>query len=181
MDRRLLTLALACWPARGLLAREDGPRPRHKISAGKLFDALSARFPARFRFAGLLELQVSASRLLLLSARNKLGAALLTQVSGLQLPGEMEIAFAVRYEAADRSIRAHDPEILEVRWPGLPPEAIESLRSVLPAIGRHVGEVVLHKFSPGEFALADTMGLEPEAIRVVDDGLVIFFGARRGR
>ena len=67
MHRRLLlTAALACCPASRVLAQADAPRPRHKVSAGELHKALSSRFPVRFDFGGLLDLQVSAARLLLL-------------------------------------------------------------------------------------------------------------------
>ena len=178
MDRRLLLAALACWPASRALAQEDEPRPRHQISAGELHEALSAKFPLRARLGNLLELEVSAPRLHLLPARNRLGAALALRVGGLQVPrldaGELDVVFALRYEAGDQTVRGHHPEILDVRWPGLPPELLQALRSLLPAMARDaMGEVVLHQFSPRELALPDTMGFEPEAVTVVDDGLVI--------
>ncbi|HSW20205.1 MAG TPA: DUF1439 domain-containing protein [Ramlibacter sp.] len=186
MDRRLLLTALAGWPAGRLLAQDEGPRPRHRIPAAELHEALSARFPVRFGFAGLLELQVSAPRLLLLPARNRLGASLVAQVSGAQLQrmhaGEVDVVFALRYVAADQTVRAHQLEILDLRWPGLPPETAQALQAVLPALARDaVGEIVLHRFSPRELALADTMGFEPQQITVVDDGLVISFGPKQKR
>lgn len=186
MHRRLLLTALACWPAVPLLAADEAPRPRHKISAGQLHDALSARFPVRFGLAGLLALQVSAPRLHLLPARNRLGAGLVAEVDGLQLgqasTGELDVAFALRYEAADRSVRAHGLEILDLRWPGLPPETLRTLQALLPAMAREaVGEVVLQRLTPRELALADTMGLQPQEFQVVDDGLLILFGPQPGR
>lgn len=185
MDRRLLLAALACWPAAALPAQHEAPRPRHKVSAGELYKVLSARFPLRLGFGGILELQVSAPRLLLLPSRNRLGAALQAQASGPSLQalpaGEVELVFALRYEPGDRSIRAYRPEILDVLWPGAPPETLQALQSVMPAMARHVGELVLHRFTPRELALPDTMGFEPEEITVVDDGLVVFFGPKRSR
>jgi hypothetical protein len=185
MDRRLVITALACWPLGGLRAEEEAPRPRHKISAGQLYEALSARFPLRFGFGGLLQLQVSAQRLLLLPARNQLGAALLAQVSGPQVPqsqaGELELVFALRYEAADQTIRAHGPQVLDLRWPGLPPDTLQAVQALLPAMGNRIGEVVLHRFTPRELIVADTMGFEPETITVADDGLVILFGPKPRR
>lgn len=186
MDRRLLIAALACWPIGRALAQEDGPRPRHKVSAAQLHEALSARFPLRLGAAGLLELQVSAPQLHLLPARNLLGAALRIEISGPRLPqvraGEVDIAFALRYEASDRTVRGHQLELLDMRWPGLPPATLQALQRLLPAMFRDaVGEVVLHRFAPRELALADTMGFEPEQITVVDDGLVILFGPKPRR
>lgn len=180
MHRRLaLFAALAAWPAARLFAGEAPPRPRHKISAGTLFEALSKRFPVRLGLAGLLDVQVSAPRLLLLPARNRIGAALLAQLSGAQLRasqgGEMDVVFALRYEPSDRTLRAHGAEVLDVRWPGLPAEGMQALRSVLPSMTRQLGEIVLHQLSPGDLALPDTMGFEPGEIEVADDGVVIFF------
>ena len=100
MHRRLILSALASWPAASLLAQEGAPRPRHKIGAAQLHEALSGRFPVRFMLAGLLEVAISAPRLLLLSARDKLGAGLVVQVGGMQLqpmpPGEIDVVFALR-------------------------------------------------------------------------------------
>lgn len=184
MNRRLMMAALACSPTAPLSAQDETSRPRHKISAGELHEALSARFPVRFGVPGLVELQVSAPRLLLLSTRNQLGATLLAQVGGRELQqihaGEVDVVFAVRYAASDQTLRAHHPEILGLRWPGLPPETRQTLQRLLPALAREaVGELVLHKFSSRELALADTMGFEPETIAVLDDGLLIVFGPKR--
>lgn len=185
MDRRLALLALACWPVARLRAQEDAPRPRHKVSAAALYDALSARFPVRFGFGTLLQAEISAPRLLLLPARNQLGAALRAEFSGLQLPqvqaGEMDLVFALRYEGRDRTLRARNPRILEVRWPGVPPESAQALQEVLPAMTRQMGDVVLHRFSDRELALADTMGFEPREIQVLDDGLLVLFGPKAPR
>lgn len=183
MHRRTILGALAAWPAQRLFARDASPRPRHKISAAQLHKALSARFPVRVGFAGLLELQVDASRLLLLPQRNRLGAALHAQLGGVQLPrpqaGELDLVFALRYEGTDQSIRAHQPEIIDMRWPGVPADTTQALQGLMPALARHIGEVVLHKLSPGELALANTMGFEPQELQVADDGLVIFFGPKQ--
>lgn len=182
MHRRLVISALACWPARHLLAQEDA-QPRQKISAAQLHQALAARFPLRIGVEGLLAMQVSAPRLHLLPARNRIGAALLAELSGSQLrqpqAGEMDVAFGLRYEAADRSVRARDPEILDLRWPGLAPDFVDSLRSLLPAMTRDaLGELVLHRFTPRELALPDTMGFEPQRLEVVEDGLLVLFGPK---
>lgn len=185
MDRRLLlTAALACCPATRLLAQPDAPRPRHKVSAGELHKALSSRFPVRFDFGGLLDLQVSAPRLLLLPSRNKLGASLEALARGPGFPqprtGEMDLLFSLRYEAADQSLRAYQPEVLALRMPGLAPEALQGLQALMPMVAREaMGEIVLHQFTQRELGLADVMGFEPEKVTVVDDGLVVAFMPKR--
>lgn len=186
MHRRLLltTLALACWPAAPLLAQADAPGPRHKISAGQLHSALSARFPVRLVIGGLLTLQVNAPRLLLLPARDQLGATLVMQLNAEQLypipPGEADVVFALRYEPSDQTVRAHQLDILALRWPGLRPEILQLLQGQLRAAARDaLGEVVLHKLLPRELALADAMGLEPKTLRVVDDGVLVLLGPKQ--
>lgn len=179
-SRRLLITALSCWPATRLLAQDEAPRPRHKISAAQLHEALGARFPLRLGVPGWLELEVRAPRLLLLPPRQKLGASLVAQASGPGLrplpPGEVDLLFALRYEPTDRTLRAHEPEVLDLRLPGAPPELLAPLRRLLPQLAREsVGEVVLHRFTARELALPDTMGFRPDAVTVLDDGLLVLF------
>jgi hypothetical protein len=185
MQRRLLLAAAAAWPAARLLAQQDSEtRPRQKISAAALFEALSARFPLRLGVPGLLQLDVSAPRLLLLPKRNQLGAALLAEASGPALqvvppPGELDLVFSLRYEAADRTLRAVRPEILDLRLPGLLPDTVQAMRALLPALMRDLaGEFVLHRFSERQLALPDTMGFAPEQLTVLDDGLLVVFGPK---
>lgn len=181
MNRRLILANLVGWPL-GLRAQDEPPRPHQKISASQLHAMLSARFPVRFGMPGLVELQVSAPRLLLLPPRNRIGAALRAQVGGpgaAQVPpGEMDLVFALRYEPGDRTVRAHSPEALDLRWPGLAPEALDLVQDLLPGLAAQVGEVVLHRFSPRELALPDTMGFVPEHLQVHDDGLDVVFGPK---
>jgi hypothetical protein len=178
MDRRLVIAAFACWPAGGLLAQGEAPPPRHRISAAQLYETLSARFPKRLSLGGMLEVEVSAPRLLLLPARNKLGTALQARLQGLQAQqgaAEMEIVFGLRYEPADQTVRARSPELLDLRWPGMPPETLRALQGVLPGLAQQLGELVLHRMTARELALPDTMGFEPGELQVTDDGVTMFF------
>lgn len=176
MHRRPFLIAAGVLAASRLDAQD---RPRQKISAGELFATLSSRFPVRIPLT-LIELQVDAKSLLLVPARQKLGATLALQANGLPSArpegGEFDVAFSLRYERSDRTLRALDPEVLDLRWPGLAPDAVAALKGVLPRAARDaIGEFVLHQFTDKELALPDTMGFEPGRIEVVDDGLVIWF------
>lgn len=185
MHRRSLLAALACWPATPLLAHGD-PLPRYKLSAAQLYEALSARFPLRVGIPGLAQLQVSARELLMLPARNKLGASLLAEASGsgvdLAQPGTLDLVFALRYEAADRSIRAREPEIIAIDWPGLTAQSRQALQVLLPDMAREVAaELVLHTFTARELALPDTMGFEPGTLTVAEDGVLVEFRPKSRR
>ncbi|HZY18119.1 MAG TPA: DUF1439 domain-containing protein [Ramlibacter sp.] len=183
--RQWLAAAVAAWPGAALLA-QDEPRPQLKISAAQLYHKLSDRFPARFGLGGLLRLELRAPRLHLLPARNQLGATLQAQLGGPAVqpvePGELDVAFGLRYEAADRTLRALQPDILDVRLPGLVPEMVAWVKGVLPGVAREVvGELVVHAFTPQELALPDTMGLEPSRLTVVEDGLLVVFADKPRR
>lgn len=182
MRRRQIVAALALC-ATACAAQQPPARPRHKISAGELYEALSSRFPVRRGLAGMLALEISATQLLLRPARNQLGAALLAEVRGMQQlqAGEMDLVFSLRYEPSDQTVRARNPEILDVRWPGAPPETLRALQGLLPRVASDLGEFVLHRFTQRELALPQTMGFEPQELTVVEDGLVVFFGPRPGR
>lgn len=184
MNRRSLIALAAGWPAVHVLAQEDTPpRPRYKISAARLHEALSARFPLRRQLGQLLQLDISAPGLLLLPARNKLGASLQLEASGAAQQrtqqGQVDVVFAVRYEPGDHSLRASDAEILDVRLPAAAPQQLELLRGLLPTLSREMlREFVLHRFAAREFALADTMGFEPGRLTVQDDGLLVEFAPK---
>ncbi|HEX2544473.1 MAG TPA: DUF1439 domain-containing protein [Ramlibacter sp.] len=180
MQRRLCIAALACCASLRALAQETTQRPRHKLSAARIHEALSSRFPMRSRLAGVLQLEVSAPGLLLLPARNKLGASLQVEASGpaLKRPerGELDVVFSLRYEPGDRTLRAHQPEILGVRVPGASSDLTGVLQALLPALTKEMAaDLVLHRFTDQDLALANTMGFEPGPLTVLDDGLLVEF------
>jgi hypothetical protein len=182
MDRRTLFFALACWPAACLRAQEDTSRPRLKISADTLRHAIAKRFPLDLALAGVLQLRIATPALTLLPASQQVAATFALQLAGPQLlpqAGEVDVAFRLRYEASDRSVRAHRIELLDVRWPDLAPDVAPLVRSVLPQLVRDsIGEVVLYRFGNRELALADTMGLQPDELVVLGDGVLVTFAPK---
>jgi hypothetical protein len=93
----------------------------------------------------------------------------------------MDLVFRLRYEAADQTVRARDPQLLDLRWPGLQPETLPALQSLLPSLSRNLGEIVLHRFTSRELALPETMGFVPDRLEVVEDGVMIWFGPKQRR
>jgi hypothetical protein len=183
--RPLLRLLLAATFA-ATTARAQDALPRRKVSAAALYEALSARFPLRLGAPGLLELRVGAPRLLLLPARNKLGVTLLVETAGPGLrhaePGELDLVFALRYESTDRSLRAREPEVLDLRLPGLSPDGARVFRRVLPRLAAEaMAEVVVHRFTAADLALPATLGFEPDTLTVLDDGLLVGFARKSPR
>ncbi len=186
MKRRLL-LTVAVWLAFGGVAcsgmlQPAGP-PSYKVSAGQLQQALARRFPLRYPVAGLFDLNVLAPRLRLLPELNRLGIEIDVRAAGPALrrsyAGAFDLDFALRYEASDQTIRAHQLRLNSLRFPDLPPDQSELLNAFGPALAEQtLREVVLHQLRPQDLALPDAMGLQPGSITVTSEGLVIGFVAK---
>lgn len=182
MHRRLLIAFATAWPATRLFAQEPAQAHR-KVSAHELREALMARFPVRFAVPGLFDVRLDADRLVLLPARQRIGATLLATAtdlsSGRAYPGDMDLTFAVRYEASDQTLRAHQLEVLGLHSPALRPDAVLALQALLDRVARNaVDEVVLHRFSPAELQLPDVLGLRPDRITIEGDGVEIWFAPK---
>lgn len=169
-----------CARAQAPGASDAAPAPSHRISASQVRAAVAQRFPLRYPVGGLFELAVQAPELRFMAASDRLGAQAAVLAAGPALrrryPGVLDIDFALRYEGADRTIRAHQLRMVSLQMAGLPPQAAALLDAYVPALARQSwSEVVLHTLSPQDLALPDTMGLRPDRITVHEDGLVVSF------
>jgi len=183
MKRRLL-LTAAGWLTLGGAARSAAPgargQPGYKVSVEQLQQAVARRFPRRYPVGGLLHLDVQAPRLRLLPELNRLGSWMVVEAAGPALGrsygGEFDLDFALRYEASDRTLRAHHLRVNSLRFADLPPGPAELLNAYGPTLAAQtLREVVLHQLRPQDLALSDGLGLEPGSITVTDKGLVIGF------
>ena len=152
----------------------------YSVSLPSLLSMLGERFPRRFALAGIASLELRAPALALLPESNRLRARIPADLSGALLPvpkeGVMEVAFGLRYEAADRSLRAHDIALQSLEITGLDPSSAALLRAWAPRLaGQALGEVVLHRLEPKDLVLLDGLGLQPGAITVTERGLAVAF------
>jgi len=180
MHRRTL-LGLPAALALGVAAA-DGPS--YRVSLGQIEDALAQRFPLRWPVAGLFDIDVALPRLRPLPQLNRLGSELPVQLAGPALrrryEGTLGLDFGLRYEAADRSVRAHALRVQSLQVPGLDGQAAALLqRAATDLAEQALLEVVLHRLQPRDLALTDAMGLEPGDITVTPTGLAIAFVAKR--
>lgn len=180
MKRRGLVAALGCWPVVRLLAQEEPGQAHRKVSANELRRGLAARFPVDFNVPGLVAARIDVGRLLLMPERQRLVATLLASITDLAtrrvVPCDIDVAFALRYEASDQTLRAHHVDVTGLRSPALPPDAAQAWLALLDASVRSaVAEVILHRFTRDELGLADVLGLRPDRITVEDDGVEIWF------
>ena len=173
-----LVSALLCGGLSRSFAAPAGPRVR--VSIGQLEDALGQRFPRRFPVAGLFDLDVDTPQLDLLPDLNRIASRMLVRAAGPALrrsySGEFDLDFALRYEPADRSIRAHHLRVQSLRLDGWPAQSADLLEAYAKALAdQAMLEVVVHRLSQQDLALTDAMGLQPGAITVTPDGLEIGF------
>jgi hypothetical protein len=150
------------------------------VSAAQLQAAVAQRFPLRYPVQGLMNLDVQVPKLRLLPALNRLGAEMGVTATGPALQrsqqGTLDVEFALRYEATDRTVRAHQLRLVRLQFPGLQPGVVALLNLYGPALAeRTLLEVVLHTLSPQDLALPDALGMQPGSITVTNEGLTIGF------
>ncbi|RYX91924.1 MAG: DUF1439 domain-containing protein [Comamonadaceae bacterium] len=177
-------LALAGVAAMGgamwLLPREAHAQPSYPVAAADLQAAVAERFPRAYPVAGFLEIKVQPPLLRLLPEQNRLGVQMPVEVAGPAFrrayPGTFDLDFALRYEASDLSIRAHELRVNTLKFEGLGAQPSALLSAYGPQLAQEaLQDVILHQLKPQDLALPDGMGLQPGSITVTAKGLTIGF------
>jgi len=155
-------------------------QPSYTVTTAQLQDAVAKRFPLRKRANGILDITVQAPQLRMMPEQNRLGAVMAVEAGGPALrrayPGTFDLDFALRYEASDMTIRAHELRVNTLQFEGVPPEVSMLLASYGPQLAeRALQGAVLHTLKPQDLALPDSMGVQPGSITVTAKGLVIAF------
>jgi hypothetical protein len=185
MYRKLFSNGVRCWAIAALalavlldLGAQAQAQARYTVSAEQLQQMVAQRFPSRYPVVDWLNMDVQAPVLRLLPDQNRLSADMPVQVTGPALPrsqnGTLEVDFALRYDASDRTIRAHKLRFKRLRIADLPLVATDLLNTHMPSIAEQtLQEVVLHQLQPKDLITVDNLGLQPSTITVTDSGLVI--------
>ena len=155
----------------------------YAIPLEQLQGALDRRFPRRIPLAGLIELNLQPPLLRLLPAQNRVGVEMAVTAGGPALGGSYSGAFdadfGLRYQPSDATIRARDPHVNALRLDGLASPQGNLLAAFGPALAEQLlQDVVLHQLAANDLALADRMGVQPGAIDVTPQGLLIGFVPR---
>lgn len=165
--------ALAVW--RGVQAQ-----PSYTVPVEQLQEMVAQKFPRSVPVQGLFDLTVQAPRLRLLPEVNRLGAVMTVDAAGPALrrshTGAFDVEFALRYEASDRTLRAHQLKLGRLDFPSLKPAINELLNTYGPLLAEQsLREVVLHQLRPQDTAVFDGLGLQPGPITVTAKGLTVAF------
>jgi hypothetical protein len=186
MQRRVL-LQLAAGAsflgAAASMVRVALAQPGYTVTTEQMREALGKRFPRRYKAGNFFAIDMQTPALRLLPDKNRLGAAIQMEASGPALPdrhnGVFDLDFALRYEASDQSIRAHQLKVNTLRFSGMPARQAEILEAYGPTLAEQaLQDVVLHQLQAKDLALTDGMGLEPGTITVTPKGLVVGFVAK---
>lgn len=177
-----LPLARLAWAQPTTPEPEDVPQaqPHYNVSAAQLQAGVAQRFPMRFPVQGLMNLDVQVPQLRLLPALNRLGAVMDVVAAGPALErthqGTLDVEFALRYEATDRTVRAHQLRFKRLLFPTLQPGVVALLNTYGPALAQQtLLEVVVHTLRPQDLALPDALGMQPGSMTVTTEGLTIGF------
>ncbi|MBU4424750.1 MAG: DUF1439 domain-containing protein [Gammaproteobacteria bacterium] len=182
--RRFLSTAtgglLALGAAALLLGRGALAQPSYTVPLAQLQEMVAQKFPRSVPVRGLLDLTLQAPRLRLLPEVNRLGAAMAVDAAGPALrrshTGMFDVEFALRYEASDRTLRAHQLTLVRLEFPTLRPSVTEILNAYAPVLAEQsLREVTLHQLRPQDTAVFDGLGLQPGPITVTAQGLTVAF------
>ena len=155
-------------------------QPSYTVPLEQLQEMVSTKFPRSVPVQGLVDLTLQAPRLRLMPEVNRLGAAMVVDAAGAALrrghAGTFDVEFALRYEASDRSLRAHQIKLGRLDFPTLKPAVNDLLNAYGPVLAEQsLREVTLHQLRPQDTALFDGMGLQPGPITVTAKGLTVAF------
>ena len=177
-----LPLTRLAWAQPMTAEPEDTPqaRPQYKVSAAALQSAVAQRFPLRYPVGDLFTLDVQVPKLRLRPDQNRLSAEMAVNAAGPALQrshqGTLRVEFALRYEAADRTVRAHQLLLARLQFPTLPPGVVLLINTYGATLAEQtLLEVVVHRMRAQDLALPDSLGLQPGSITVTGEGLTISF------
>jgi hypothetical protein len=153
------------------------------LGEAELRAQLERRFPQQRNLLGLFELQLSQPRLRLDAQANRLATELTLsgseRASGRSLQGRLALDYALRWEAADASIRLVQPRIQSLDFapePGASPRRAEMAQRMGIALAeRLLDDFVLYRVPAERLERLKSAGLQPGAIRVTPAGVEITF------
>lgn len=178
-QRRAQLLALpALMLALGACASGERGGRTYLLSQQRLNELLARQFPYTRSFSGLAELTLSAPRLGLLPASNRLSTAcdlaLTERLSGARYTGGIDMDYGLRWDDAQGAIRMADVRVNRLAIDQLPRTQQQLLSQYAPRLAEHLlNDVVVYRFPAEQIELARRMGLVVGPLRVLPEGLQV--------
>ena len=163
-----------------LVGRDVWAQPSYTVPLAQLQEMVAPKFPRSVPVQGLFDLTLQVPLLRLLPDVNRLGATMAVDAAGPALrrshAGLFDVEFALRYEASDRTLRAHQIRLGRLDFPTLKPAVAQLLNVYAPVLAEQsLREVTLHQLRPQDTAMFDGLGLQPGTITVTAKGLTVAF------
>uniref|UniRef100_UPI003F878623 DUF1439 domain-containing protein n=1 Tax=Cupriavidus ulmosensis TaxID=3065913 RepID=UPI003F878623 len=155
----------------------------YTFSRQELQDAVDKRFPARLRYAQVLDVQLTHPRLLLDEANNRVTTQVDAQVSNTLLPappinGTLSLSSRLKYDPAKRAVLLDNPSVERVQVAGMPAQYGEQLNAIGAVVAQQLlRDYPLYTFKPEELHVAGK-DVEPGAITVLADGIKVQVNTR---
>ena len=155
----------------------------YTFSRQELQDAVDKRFPARLRYAQVLDVQLTHPRLLLDEANNRVTTQMDAQVSNTLLPappinGTLSLSSGLRYDPARRAVLLDNPSVERVQVAGMPAQYGEQLNAIGAVVAQQLlRDYPLYTFKPEELHVAGK-DVEPGAMTVLADGIKVQVNTR---
>lgn len=178
-QRRAQLLALpGLLLALGACASGERGGRTYLLSQQRLNQLLARQFPYTRNFSGLAELTLSAPRLGLLPASNRLSTAcdlaLAERLSGARYTGGIDLDYGLRWDDAQGAVRMSEVRVNRLAIDQLPRAQQQLLSQYAPRLAEHLlADVVVYRFPADQLALARNLGLVVGPLRVLPEGLQV--------
>lgn len=182
---RALAGGAALAAAGGLLSGCQGfgvPRSLH-YGVGELQDMLARQCPLRRRVLEVVDLTLTNPRVAVQPGEHRLWTAFdlaaEDRLFGGRADARLSLAYGLRYEPSDRSLRLQDVRVLSLE--------VASGGAALHGRSQRVGELAaelllegrtLWRMKPDLASRLDAVGVAPQGVRVDDDGVTITLGPK---
>lgn len=159
---------------------------RFTLPEDQLQQALARRFPVEQRVVDLLDVRLSAPRLSLLPASNRLGTEvalnLVERLRGTRYDGSVALEYGLRFDSKDQSIRLTDVRVSRFSLGGLPAPYQDLISRYVPRLAeRLLDGYLLHQFTEQDLGWIGSLGLEPAALQITPAGLSVALQPRQER
>ncbi len=146
---------------------------RDEVQAG-----IAKRFPVGLRYMEMFEVKLASPRVALLPQSNRLAVTVDATVRNpiflpTPVPGVLAISSGLKFDAAARAVRLHEPTAERLMLQGLSANDSRNLQSLGATVARELlRDYPLHTFTEDELRLGNRK-LEIGEITVTDAGLTV--------
>jgi hypothetical protein len=156
-----------------------------EISADQLRQALAGQFPQQKRLLEVFDVTLSLPTLKLNPEANRIDtsfdvALLETLITRRVYRGSIGFGSGVRYEPVDHSMRLQHVSLDKLALPGVPSSFAGQLQSVAKMLAESLLEgLSVYHMPKGMAQLVDTLGTQPEELKVTATGVAVSFKPMR--